>query len=151
MVSLTNVAFQVPGEPQGKGRARIVKIGGVSRMATPGKTVAYEGLIAMAAKEAMGGTPPFPGACSVSIVCNHTVPASWSKKKRAAAHNNEFSPTCKPDLDNVAKAVGDGCTGVVWVDDKQIAALVITRRYAAMPGLWVTVAHQHGQAPQSTP
>ena len=46
---ITNVAFVVPGEPQGKGRARVGKINGHARMFTPAKTVAYEGLIALAA------------------------------------------------------------------------------------------------------
>jgi Holliday junction resolvase RusA-like endonuclease len=143
MVSLTNVAFSVPGEPQGKGRARVGKVGGFVRMFTPEKTVAYESLIALAARESMAGADPFPGAVTVSIVCNHSVPRSWSRIKREAALAGAKLPVCKPDLDNVAKAVGDGCNGVVWQDDRQIAALVITRRYALTPGLWVTVAHRN--------
>ncbi len=55
---MTGVSFTVPGEPQGKGRAKIVKVGGFSRMATPQKTVAYEGLIAHAAHQAMAGAAP---------------------------------------------------------------------------------------------
>ena len=52
------VAFTVPGEPQGKGRARVGTIGGHARMFTPAKTVAYEGLIAHAAAQAMGTGEP---------------------------------------------------------------------------------------------
>ena len=55
------IAFTVPGAPQGKGRAKIVKIGGFSRMATPAKTVAYEGLVAHAAALAM--------ALAVTVSC----------------------------------------------------------------------------------
>ena len=47
------IVFIVPGQPQGKGRPKIVKIGGFSRMATPQKTVFYENLVAHAAGKAM--------------------------------------------------------------------------------------------------
>ena len=43
--------FTVPGVPQGKGRARF----GNGRTYTPAKTVAYEGLIALAGQQAMEG------------------------------------------------------------------------------------------------
>lgn len=141
------VAFTVPGPVQGKGRARIVKIGGFSRMATPQKTVAYEGLIAWAAKQAMAGAAPFDCAVSVSIMVNCTVPASWSRVKREVALAGARWPTSKPDLDNVAKSVGDGCNGVVWIDDRQIARLTIERRFALTPGLQVLV-ESLDQAPQ---
>ena len=134
------VAFSIPGEPQGKGRAKIVKIGGSSRMATPAKTVAYEGLVALAAQKAMAGTGPFACALAVEIDAVHTVPASWSKKKRADALCGAMHPTTKPDIDNIAKAIADGGNGVAWVADKQIARLLVTRRYGETPGVHVRVA-----------
>lgn len=134
------VRFEVPGEPQGKGRDRVGRgPGGHARMFTPAKTVAYEGLIALAAQHAMQGKPMMQGACAVLIDAYCSVPASWSKKKRAAALAGDLYPTSKPDVDNIAKAVGDGANGVVWADDKQIADLRIRRRYAAVPMLAVDV------------
>jgi FKBP12-rapamycin complex-associated protein len=35
-----------------------------------------------------------------------------------------------PDLDNLAKAVLDGCNGVVFEDDRQVVKLCLTKRYA---------------------
>lgn len=40
------VMFTVPGEPVGKGRPRIGRVGAHARMFTPAKTANYEGLIA---------------------------------------------------------------------------------------------------------
>jgi len=141
-MTITNVAFQVPGDPQGKGRARVGKVAGHARLFTPIKTVHYEGVIALAAQQAMADAPPWAGAVALAIVVHHVPPASWSRVKREAALAGARPATCKPDLDNIAKAVGDACNGVVWVDDKQIASLSITRRYSLTPGLWVTAAVQ---------
>jgi Holliday junction resolvase RusA-like endonuclease len=134
------VAFTVPGEPQGKGRARVGTIGGHARMFTPAKTVAYEGLIAHAAALAMRGTPPLECACrlEVDIVCS--VPASWSNRKRAQALAGEIRPAKKPDSDNVLKAVADGMNGVVWKDDVQAVEGGWRKVYGATPGLHVRVA-----------
>ncbi len=135
-----SVEFSVPGEPQGKGRAKIVKIGGFSRMATPEKTVAYEGLVAMAAQQAMAGAPPLEGACEIQITAVCSVPASWSAKKRAQALAGVLRPTKKPDADNITKAVCDGINGVVWADDVQAVDQRIRKVYGQVPRLVVTVA-----------
>lgn len=137
---LTNLAFVVPGEPQGKGRARVGKVGGHARMFTPAKTVAYEGLVALAAQSAIGAAVPFSGPLAVEIEAVHTVPASWSKKRRNDALCGDVHPTTKPDIDNIVKAIADGGNGVAWVDDKQIVRLATMKRYGETPGVWVRVA-----------
>lgn len=134
------VCFTVPGEPVGKGRPRATTINGSARMYTPAKTAAYEGLVALAARDAMGAASPFPGPLAVEIEAVHTVPASWSKKRRHEALSGSTHPTTKPDIDNIAKAIADGGNGVAWVDDKQIARLLVTRRYGETPGVHVRVA-----------
>jgi Holliday junction resolvase RusA-like endonuclease len=132
--------FSVPGEPQGKGRARVGKsFGGHARMFTPAKTVAYEGLVAMAAQMAMGATSPFSGPLAVEIEAVHSVPASWSKKRRNDALSGLAHPAVKPDIDNIVKAIADGGNGVAWVDDKQIVRLTAGKRYGTDPGVHVRV------------
>jgi Holliday junction resolvase RusA-like endonuclease len=128
------VEFFIPGEPQGKGRPRAGKGG---RMYTPAKTVAYEGLVAHAASEAMGEAPPIDGPLRVTIVSRHSIPQSWSKKKQTEAMDGPC--TSKPDIDNIVKAVADGGNGVVWVDDKQIASITAMKRYSDRPGVMVMV------------
>ena len=136
-MTITNIAFTVPGEPQGKGRARATRTG---RMYTPAKTAAYESLVRMAAAQAMGPARPFPGPLALQIEAVHTVPASWSKKRATAALCGSVHPTGRPDVDNIAKAIADGGNGVVWADDKQIVMLTITKAYGERGEVRVRVA-----------
>ena len=67
---------------------------------------------------------------------------SWSKKKKAAAYGTErpFNlHTMKPDLDNIAKAVCDGCNGVLYLDDCQIVHLHASKIYDPTPRTLVIV------------
>ena len=131
------ISFTVPGQPQGKGRARVGKIGNHARMFTPAKTVAYEGLIAHAAHVAMAGAPIITGPVDVNVKIECQVPASWSKKKQRMALANLVHPITKPDADNVLKAVFDGMNGVVWKDDCQVVNCLATKRYSETPSVTV--------------
>jgi Holliday junction resolvase RusA-like endonuclease len=131
------VSFSVPGTPQGKGRARAVRIGGMTRMATPPKTVAYEGLIAYAARQAMNGAQPMTGPVDLDVAIVMPIPGSWSARKREQALCGQILPCVKPDSDNVLKAIGDGCNGVLWDDDVQIIDTRLRKRYGAIPGVIV--------------
>lgn len=132
---MSSVAFTIPGQPQGKGRPRVGSIGGHARMFTPAKTVAYEGLIAHAAQQARRGRPMLEGPLVVNLVLRCQVPASWSKKKQQQALAGEIRPTTKPDIDNVLKAVLDGCNGVLWRDDVLVVTASVTKIYASVPAV----------------
>ncbi|MES2973385.1 MAG: RusA family crossover junction endodeoxyribonuclease [Pseudomonadota bacterium] len=135
------ITFTIPGAPYGKGRPIVGRtFGGHVRLRTPEKTVAYEGLIAHEARIAMAGRPLLDCAVSVHLAIRCAVPASWSKRKQAEALAGRIIPTIKPDADNVIKAVCDGCNGVVWRDDVLAADGGWSRRYAAVPGVTVTIA-----------
>ena len=136
-MSITNVAFSIPGEPVGKGRARSTRSG---RHYTPAKTVAYEGLVALAARQAMGASEPLSGPLAVEIDAVCTIPASWSKKRRQRALDGLDRPTTKPDIDNICKAIFDGGNGVAWIDDKQIVACMVHKLYGAVPSVHVRAA-----------
>jgi len=129
------LAFTVPGEPQGKGRA---KFGG-GRTYTPAKTVSYEGLIALAAQDAMAGRPLMDGPLSMVVEAFMSVPASDSAKKRAAKLAGEIRPTKVPDYDNIAKAVSDACNGIAYRDDAQIVSAIVRKHYGETPGVRVTI------------
>lgn len=134
------ITFTVPGQPQGKGRPRIVKIGQFSRLASPKDTVAYEGLVAHVAYVAMGSNNQLlegPVRVRMTIACS--VPASWSQKKQRMALAGEVRPTTKPDVDNVVKAIFDGCNGVVWRDDVQVVELSLAKLYCQAPGVVVEI------------
>lgn len=134
-----SLRFTIPGEPQGKGRARIGRVGGFSRMFTPAKTLAYEGLVAQMAQQAMAGAPLMQGPVSLSLHLFHTIPRSATKRQRADMLAGLVRPTKKPDADNVLKAIADGMNGVVWRDDVQAVEIRLTKRFAEVPGVIVTV------------
>jgi len=135
------IKFSVPGAPVGKGRPKVSSSGGkFARMYTPEKTASYETLVALAAQQAMEGRPLLSGPVNVRMAILLPVPASWSKRKQAAALAGLVYPTKKPDADNVVKAIFDGINGVVWNDDVQVCGLNMTKRYACTPGVEVLVS-----------
>lgn len=125
------IRFQVPGLPQGKGRARF----GAGRAYTPAKTVAYEGLIGFYAGQVMADQGLLAGPVYLAVTATFPIPASWSKKRRLDARYH----VAKPDGDNILKAVGDGCNAIVWHDDSHIAVAKITKVYGEPTGLDVIV------------
>ena len=133
------IRFTVPGEPQGKGRARVRTIAGKARMFTPAKTVQYESLIALAAQEAMNGNDLFHGPVMVEVVMHCPIRQSWSKKKQAQALAGEIYPTSKPDADNCLKAVCDALNGVAWKDDTQATDIHMRKRFSNIPRVDVII------------
>jgi Holliday junction resolvase RusA-like endonuclease len=133
------VLVSVPGQPQGKGRVRFARRGSFVHAYTPEKTVAYEGLIALAAQKVMDGWERFSGPVDLTIRAVFQMPRSWSKKKRAAALVSPHWHINKPDGDNILKAVGDGLNTIVWNDDSQIARCSITKTYGETAGLTILV------------
>lgn len=138
-MSSTSIVIVVPGQPQGKGRPRVGKVGGHARMFTPAKTVSYEGLIAHAGQQAMQGRALIEGPVAVVVDMRCQVPASWSKTKKAQALIGKVRPITKPDQDNVLKAIFDGLNGVAWRDDVQVVDITSRKRYDALPGVVVEI------------
>lgn len=139
MHDLKPVTFVVPGEPVGKGRPRVGKVGNHARLFTPEKTVSYEGLIAHTAQQAMRGRALIAGPVMVELFITVSVPQSWSKKRKLQALAGQIFPTKKPDKDNIIKAIYDGLNGVVWVDDVQAVDGHQRKRYGETPGVSVRV------------
>ena len=134
------ISFTVPGKPIAKGRPRITARGGFARSYTPAKTVAYEGLVALAGETAMGGLAPLTGPLKLRVVATFPIAESWNKAKKAGALAGSIRHTGKPDADNILKAIGDGLNAVVWADDSQIVEATIVKQYGAFPGVLVEVA-----------
>jgi Holliday junction resolvase RusA-like endonuclease len=133
------VTFQVPGVPVAKGRARATVQGGKARMYTPAKTRAYEDLVRCAAARAMLENSPVEGAVVVTVTAFLSVPKSFGKAERAMCLDGRIKPTTRPDADNYAKAALDGCNGILFRDDSQIADLIVRKRYSATPRLVITM------------
>lgn len=132
------LAFTVPGEPRGKGRPRIVRIGGFSRMAADKKTATYENLVALAAREAMGTQPLFAEAVCLTMAARFQPPRSVPRRTYAAMLAGEIAPAKRPDLDNLVKIV-DALNGIVWKDDAQVVSIYARKFYAETPGLDIVI------------
>ena len=138
----TIVMFAIPGEPRGKGRPRASTRHGFIRMHTDPKTVAYEALISLQATLAMRGRPAIEGPVEVRIRAYYAIPKSASKSTWILMREGFQTPANKkPDLDNVAKSVMDGCSkGVCFKDDTQVVTLTCTKRYDDDPRVEVSIA-----------
>lgn len=141
------LSFFVPGEPRGKGRPRFVRATGRTYTDTP--TASYENLIRVVAMEALGAADRFDGAVSVVLTAYLGVPASASRKTKAAMLAHDILPTKKPDLDNVAKAAMDALNTVVFRDDAQVTSIVAHKLYGEKPGLRIIVAPYHRAVEQA--
>lgn len=136
---MSGLAFTIPGDPRGKGRPRATTIGGHARMFTDSKTASYENLVKLAASQALGSRQPFDEPLMMIVTVRMTPAASDSGKKRAAKLAGTILPTKLPDLDNVVKAVLDGCNKVAFRDDALVVRLVAEKAYAETPGVDVMI------------
>jgi Holliday junction resolvase RusA-like endonuclease len=133
------ITFEVPGHPQGKGRARSSNAGGFVRHYTPEKTRSYEGIIRTMAYAEMAGREPTDQPVELLVTAIFDVPKSFSKAKRAMALGNAIKPAKKPDLDNIAKAITDAMNGVVFKDDAQIVICTLAKIYGEVPRVVATI------------
>jgi Holliday junction resolvase RusA-like endonuclease len=133
------LTYIVYGEPVGKGRPRFARRGKFTSTYTPQKTKTYEDEIRMMAKAAMGASEPLDTPITVAIYIRVGIPASYSKQKRKDALSGIIKPMKKPDLDNVAKCFLDSMNEIVYLDDKQVVNLHVTKVYAETPAVEVMV------------
>ena len=138
------VMYTVYGEPIGKGRPRFARRGNFVSTYSPQKTKTYEDEIKMMAKAAMGSSEPLETPVTVAIYIRVGIPASFSKQKRKDAIEGILKPTKKPDIDNIAKCFLDGMNDIVYLDDKQVVNLHITKVYAETPAVEVMVKEDLG-------
>ena len=138
------VMYTVYGEPVGKGRPRFARRGNFVSTYSPQKTKTYEDEIRMMAKAAMGSSEPLETPVTVAIYIRVGIPASFSKQKRKDALAGILKPTKKPDIDNIAKCFLDGMNDIVYLDDKQVVNLHVTKVYAETPAVEVMVKEDLG-------
>jgi Holliday junction resolvase RusA-like endonuclease len=115
--------FVVPGDCVPWARAAGGKTG---HRFTPAKQARYMAALKLICQAAMKGAPPLEGPVSLEIMAHY----AWPKKRQPGAWRGS-----RPDLDNIMKLVGDALNGVAWIDDAQIAAVVLRKLYSDLPGL----------------
>lgn len=133
------VVFTVKGVPQGKGRPRFRRAGNFVTTYSDAKTKAYEELIRVMARIALGPARPSEGPVSVDLYIRCPIPLSYPHKRLKACLANEELPTKKPDIDNVIKVFLDAMNGVVYKDDTQVIRVSAKKAYSSIPGVDVCV------------
>lgn len=121
--------FTIPGQPQGKARARTVTQGGKTHSYTPKKTALYERSVREVYKLSFPGVERLTGPVTLILRAYMPIPESWPKAKKAKALAGLIEPMVKPDADNILKVVADALNGLAWEDDKQITHAEIIKSY----------------------
>ena len=143
------LSFEVPGEPQGKGRPRAGKgFGGFTTLRTPDKTRSYEAMVQVHAQQA--GARPLEGPLWVHITAFFRAPKNLTRAERAKLAGGQWWACKTPDCDNVAKIVCDALNAVAYRDDAQVVHLAVVKRYAEVPRVVVSIGKMvdtpHGTA-----
>lgn len=134
-----SVLIVIEGNPFGKQSVRAGLRGKRVITYMPKETVEYEDRCHWEAKLSMRGREPFTGPVEMKVQFFFPIPASWPKKKQEAARLGQIVPTKKPDSSNCLKAIEDGFTGAIWIDDCQVVDHVMTKRFSDNPCVVVIV------------
>lgn len=130
---IAELRFTIPGEPVAQPRARAFKLpSGQIRMYDPKparnwKAAAQAHMLQACADSGLVETPggvAFEGPVRCAIIAVFTCPRSHWRKREPVPRRPHAQ---RPDAENVAKAVLDAATGVVWLDDSQVAELEIRK------------------------
>lgn len=119
------LAFTVPGKPVPKQRARK---GAGGRWYTPQATRQYEATVGWAAVAARNAWQRTGKRLLWPLDAQYAVTIRVTPQTRR-----------RMDLDNAAKSLLDGITGVLWNDDSQVARLVVERTDLGEPSVNVIV------------
>lgn len=122
------IEIVIPGKPHAQGRPRAARIGKRVRMYDPPASVEWKRAAAVLMRVARGREALLCGPVSVEIAA---VFASQKGGFKGRATRGWY--VARPDGDNIAKAVLDAGTGVLWVDDAQVVDLRV-HKLAAEPG-----------------
>lgn len=132
------IRFVIWGDPVAQGRPRTAVINGRPRLYDPEKSRHYKELVRLVAQEARPNHL-IEGPVSLTVRIFKRFPASFSKRAREQARAGNIRPATKPDASNILKAIEDALNGVVWVDDRQIVDLIVTKAYDDDPRVEVEI------------
>ena len=124
------LTVHIPGEPVAQGRPRFRRGPKFVSTYDPAKSRNWkaEARAAMVAARAGNALPFAEGALMVVIWAAFTCPKGEHRKREPRPPRWKHT---KPDAENVAKAVLDAATGVLWTDDAQVARLDVRKMHAA--------------------
>lgn len=112
---------------------------------------AWQEEIAAHAREARRGGPLVRGELMAGAV---VVDLAFHLERPQKIRSSIVSHTTRPDVDKLARCVLDGLTGIVYVDDGQVAAITMRKQYAAIgerPRVEVTITEATLADPAAPP
>lgn len=129
--------FEVPGKVIGKGRPRLNSYTGI--VYTPTKTKDYESLVEQYFLLKYPRFKTLEGRIKVSIIAYFSIPKATKKTDINEMLDNNISPTKKPDIDNIVKAVLDSMNKFAFKDDNQITKLEVEKKYALEDKIYIKI------------
>ena len=125
------------GEPTAWARTRVSSTG---HLFTPPRQRNVAAALRMACQTEMqaAGIATYHEPISLILRAELPIPASWSKKKKAAALLGIIRPG-RPDLDNILKLCSDALNHVAYADDALIAELRAEKRYSGEPKITLSI------------
>ena len=135
------IEFTVPGMAAPQGSKRLVRL-------RNGRTVMFDqckrlkpwrAAVAYEAGRVWVG-PPAAAACAISVEFVVERPKSHWRKAGTLTNKAPLHPG-KPDIDKLCRALLDGLTGVVMVDDSQVIWLNAHKRYGSQSETFVTISY----------
>lgn len=126
------VTITIRGPAVAKGRPRFTRSGIAY---TPSATRKYEAHGRLAAQLAMGDRPPLASPVCLTALVELPIPASWSKRRTAAAIVGGICPTSRPDIDNYLKSAMDAINGIVVADDSLVVKVTVEKKFGVDPKL----------------
>ena len=123
------IEFTIPGEaaPQGSKRAVRLRNGRTVLLESSKRLKPWRSLVSLCAAEAWQG-PPCAGPVEVEVDFDFVRPRSHLTTKGALRSGAPAFPG-RIDLDKLLRSVGDGMTGIVYVDDSQIVSIIARKGY----------------------
>lgn len=140
---LTLLHFWVVGKPETKGSASgVIRNGRVQIFNDNPKAKGWQKEITKVARSEWGTREPWrDGGFVVSVLFQFTRP----KSRRGL---DDVEHRVKPDVDKTLRVVLDALTGICYVDDSQVATVVVTKQWAPVgeqPGVRVKVQLREGE------
>lgn len=129
--------FEVPGKVIGKGRPRLNSYTGV--VYTPTRTKDYESLVEQYFLLKYPRYKALEGRIKVNIIAYFSIPKTTKKADINEMLENNISPTKKPDIDNIVKAILDSMNKFAFKDDNQITKLEVEKKYAIEDKVYVKI------------
>ena len=133
------IEFTIPGAaaPQGSKRAIRLRTGRTVLVESSAKVKPFRAVAALAATEAWRG-PPYRECVGLEVTFRFVRPKSHYKADGSLRVGVPLAPG-KPDIDKLLRALLDALTGVIYVDDAQVACIWATKEYGARAETVVSV------------